>query len=382
MLARPEPAFLMIADISGYTGFLAGAELDHAQDILADLVSTVVRGVRPPFRLSKLEGDAAFVHLAGDAIDPSRLLDTVEATYFAFRRRLRDIKQSTTCDCNACVLMPHLDLKFVVHHGSVIHQRVAGREELVGSDVIVTHRLLKNDVIASGGPAAYALFTDACLRAAGADPSQLGLVEHRETYDVGEIVGWVDDLTGAWAREVERRRLVVDPADAMVVRRRLPVPPSVAWDRLTSPAERPRWSMGVTGVVEATSGGRRGIGTTNHCIHGAEAVVEEILDWEPFDHVTLRSTLPAPGAPKLISSIVLEADGDGTEVSMRYERPRSKGAIEFFEAMAEPYRLLIEASLGTLVAQLEAEKAASGRGPELEPALPESDARFLTPITG
>ena len=47
MLNQPEPACLVIADISGYTGFLAGAELDHAQDILADLMATVVGGFRP-----------------------------------------------------------------------------------------------------------------------------------------------------------------------------------------------------------------------------------------------------------------------------------------------------------------------------------------------
>ncbi|MEW5992496.1 MAG: hypothetical protein AB1736_14295 [Chloroflexota bacterium] len=38
MQQRPEPACLLIADISGYTGYLAGVELDHAQDILADLM--------------------------------------------------------------------------------------------------------------------------------------------------------------------------------------------------------------------------------------------------------------------------------------------------------------------------------------------------------
>jgi hypothetical protein len=29
-------ACLLRADISGYTGYLAGVEIDHAQDILAD----------------------------------------------------------------------------------------------------------------------------------------------------------------------------------------------------------------------------------------------------------------------------------------------------------------------------------------------------------
>ncbi|MBI2762184.1 MAG: hypothetical protein HYX54_00265 [Chloroflexi bacterium] len=41
MQNRAEPACLIIADIAGYTGYMAGVELDHAQDILADLMGTV-----------------------------------------------------------------------------------------------------------------------------------------------------------------------------------------------------------------------------------------------------------------------------------------------------------------------------------------------------
>ena len=89
MLPKPESACLLIADISGYTGYLAGVELDHAQDILADLMDTIVDALRPPFHLSKLEGDAAFVYLASSDLDGSLLQDIVEATYFTFRRRLR-----------------------------------------------------------------------------------------------------------------------------------------------------------------------------------------------------------------------------------------------------------------------------------------------------
>ena len=69
MLARTEPACLVIADIAGYSGYLAGVELDHAQDILADLIDTVVRALRPAFKLAKLEGDAAFVWVATETVD-------------------------------------------------------------------------------------------------------------------------------------------------------------------------------------------------------------------------------------------------------------------------------------------------------------------------
>ena len=98
------------------------------------------------------------------------LLDTIERCYFGFRRRRRDVRQATSCECNACIRIPDLDLKFVVHHGEAIVQKVAGRQELLGSDVIVVHRLLKNDVVERLGIEAYALLSQAAIDAAGLDP--------------------------------------------------------------------------------------------------------------------------------------------------------------------------------------------------------------------
>ncbi len=144
MLPKPETACFLIADISGYTSFLAGVELDHAHDIIADLMDTVVRRLRPPFRLAKFEGDAAFFYAVADKLDGSVLQDAIESAYFAYRKRLRNIKQASSCECKACSRMQGLDLKFVSHHGEFIKHRMAGREELAGRDVIVIHRLLKN----------------------------------------------------------------------------------------------------------------------------------------------------------------------------------------------------------------------------------------------
>jgi hypothetical protein len=81
MLPKPELAYFAIADISGYTSFLAGVELDHAQDIIADFMDTVVKGLRPPFRLAKFEGDAAFVYAVAEKVDGSLLQDAIESAY-------------------------------------------------------------------------------------------------------------------------------------------------------------------------------------------------------------------------------------------------------------------------------------------------------------
>ena len=383
MLNQPEPACLVIADITGYTSYLAGVELDHASDILADLMDTVVRSLRPAFRLAKLEGDAAFAYVITATVDASGLMDTIERTYFAFRRRLRDIGQASTCDCNACMRMPNLDLKLLAHHGTIGRQRVAGLEELVGSPVIVAHRLLKNAITETTGIAAYALYTDDCLRVAGVEPSTLGLREHRETYDhLGEIVGWVADLDAAWRADKERTRVIIEPDAAMFsLEFDLPAPPAIAWEYLTSPARRPRWQAGVNAVIEQTAGGRRGVGTTNHCIHGKEASVEEILDWRPPDHYTMRVQVPVPNAPKIRIAYILTETPEGTHVTMRIERPRSKADRAFLEVLLPQLEPIFRAgvvALEPLVAEEMARRTAESAA-RPEPDVPASVGRFLEP---
>jgi uncharacterized protein YndB with AHSA1/START domain len=370
-----EPACLVIADITGYTSYLAGVELDHAQDILADLMDTVVRALRPTFRLAKLEGDAAFTYVITATVDGSGLMDTVERTYFAFRRRLRDIGQASTCDCNACMRMPNLDLKLLAHHGTILRQRVAGREELVGSPVIVAHRLLKNAITEQTGIRAYALYTAECLAAAGIeDPAALGLIEHRETYDhLGEVVGWIADLDAAWRAALERDRVVIDRTSAMAVSEfELPGTPALVWDFVTSPARRVRWQAGVDSIEEATANGRRGVGTINHCIHGKDAIVEEIVDWRPPEYYTFDFKVPIPGAPKIRATEALTETPDGTRVTISIGRPRSSkdraflmGALPMIEPMFTAGRVALEPLLAEELARQAAE-AAGQREPELQ----------------
>ena len=384
MLSQPEPACLLIADISGYTSYLAGSELDHAQDVLADLMTTVVGALRPAFRLAKLEGDAAFVYVLADRLDGSQLLDTVEKTYFAFRRRLRDISQATACECNACVLMPRLDLKVLAHHGSIIRHRVAGREELVGSDVIVAHRLLKNRVVERLGTRAYAMFSDACISAMDVDPAALGMTELRDEYDgLGEVTGWVHDLGAAWTAELDRKRVVVTDRDAGYVFERVqPAPRDIVWSYMTDPALRPLWQAGVEAVDQLPTSPRRGVGTTNHCIHGADVLVEQILDWRPTDYVTHRTTMP--NGFTAMSTFAFADNPDGTRVRLLFTWGKSRKEREEQAATREFLAGLVERgqeTLNAVLAEEMARRASVAAETPPEPAAPESlDREIREPI--
>ena len=373
MLNQPEPACLVIADISGYTGFLAGAELDHAQDVLADLMSTVVAALRPNFRLAKLEGDAAFVFAMTETVDGPQLQDTIERCYFSFRRRLRDIGQASACECNACILVPKLDLKVVAHHGRIVRQRVASRDELFGSDVIVVHRLLKNHVADTTGTTAYALYTDACTAAMGlADPAGAGLVEHREEFEgVGEIGSWVRDLHAAWMDEQQRASLIVAPKDAFSTYEAIvAAPPAVAWEWATSPIRRPTWQFGVELVLpQGGPPGRRGTGTVNHCIHGKDKIIEEVLDWQPYDHVSYRTLLPIPNVPKLVNTFLFEDLDDGrTRVEVRVARLRSAKELAIEEAIRGGLDHTFNTGLAALTVVIDEWRA--GQAARAQPAEP------------
>jgi uncharacterized protein YndB with AHSA1/START domain len=292
-----ERGCLIIADISGYTKYLTGVELDHSTDILADLINTIVKAMAGTFTLAKLEGDAIFAYAADpeDLSEGPSLVTLIEGTYFAFRHRQSVIDRATSCTCDACSKIPTLNLKFVVHHGSYVIHEVAGSKELVGPDVIVAHRLLKNEIKERTGLNGYAYFSGNCAERYGLDSTALTLRPHTEVYDdVGEIEGWVHDLDTRWEEELERRvvRLSRDEPGVMVLEFEFTGPPALVWDHITSASKRLAWQLGTDDMIQDNPRGTRGVGTQNHCVHGDFTVEEEVLDWKPFDYVTINVESP------------------------------------------------------------------------------------------
>ncbi|MBA3779747.1 MAG: DUF2652 domain-containing protein [Chloroflexi bacterium] len=337
-MAVPETGFLVIADLTGYTAYLSGSELEHAPAIAGDLLETIVGRLEPPFRLTKFEGDAAFLFVEDGRADASLLLDAIEASYVAFRRRLRSIDQATSCACNSCRLAPRLDLKLFVHHGSFVRSRIASRDELAGPDVILVHRLLKGAAAADSRNQGFALFTANAVSALGLDPAALGLVPAEESIEhLGRVVTFNLDLEARWQVETDRRSLEVSDADvAFEVETTIAAEPPVVWAHLTSPSLRTLWEGPIV-IQETSPGGRRGVGTTAQCVTGRLATLEEIVDWQPYDHVGWRLAVPAIGLVAAIAD--LDVTQDGTRLRLRWAYlggpPVNEGEIRRIRAEKE-----------------------------------------------
>jgi uncharacterized protein YndB with AHSA1/START domain len=349
---------LVIGDISGYTGYLTGVELEHSHDVIADLLDTMVRAAEGTLTLSKLEGDAILWYRIGVG-DGIALLAAIEAVYAAFRRRVRTIVHQTTCTCNACRQIPDLDLKVVAHAGEFVVREIAGTKELVGGDVIVVHRLLKNHVIEEHGVPAYAFITDALLRDAGISIDGERHMEHYD--DVGDVPGRVIDLEQWLAEGHPTRDAYIAPTDAAVtLEYDLRTPPGVLWEYLTDPRKRMLWTAGVKRIDRDDPDSPLGAGSTNHCVHGAGATREEILDWAPYDSYTWTSTSPL-GVMRMTCELRPQADGGGTHVSWRIapQTARAKLALRF---VASNFRRSIGAGMQT-IERLAAAPPVSGAGP-------------------
>jgi hypothetical protein len=304
---------LLIADIGGYTRYLSGVELEHSTDVLADLLQTVVDALEPNVRIAKVEGDAVFVFDEGQADGPV-VVDAVTGAYIAFMRRRRSVLQLTTCPCDACRSIGELGLKVVAHRGDYATHEVAGATELVGREVILVHRLLKNDVIHRTGIGDYALYTDPLVRDLGLAPAALGWRSESLGYgDVGEVAVYVDDLASRWQGEAETAKHLIPETEGATVVWELPAPPPVVWERLSHPEHAIRFMADTASQTSPT--GARGPGTATHCVHGSQSYDLEVLDWIPYRLQALR--FRTRGLTFLYNSIYEELAPDRTRLTAR-----------------------------------------------------------------
>lgn len=322
--------YFVIADITGYTAFLTGSELEHAQDILKTLFDTLLDNIKPPLLLSNFQGDAILTYAPeGSFHQGQTLLEIVESIYGAFAHKIELMHHNTTCTCKACSNIPKLDLKVFVHYGEFVFQDMRGKAELSGPDVIIAHRMMKNDVKEKTGLHAYALFSKAAIDALGLQDFTCEMKPHSETYEhIGEVPMYAYCLKTMWEREREKRRVFIKSDEAwMTVERDIPFPPAAVWDLFNTPDKR-REMLAVEGVsITGKNNGRTSMGSTVHCYHGTAAPTDFIIvDWKPFEYMTEDVS----GIPMKLSARCttrFTPTEDGTLLAVYFTRPLSNHPV-------------------------------------------------------
>jgi hypothetical protein len=180
-MTETNRGFLVLADISGYTAFVTATELEHGPPIIAALLEGVIDRISPPLDVVQIEGDAVFaLGTDGAVVPPAVLLEVLRSGFAGFRARQAELAADESCSCRACCGVSALRLKIVGHHGVFLRQTIGGQPQVVGSDVILAHRLLKNGVARGES---YALFTRPAVDSMGVDPGTPGFAAHNEHYE-------------------------------------------------------------------------------------------------------------------------------------------------------------------------------------------------------
>lgn len=348
--ATAQTAHLVLADISGYTAFVADTELEHSREILNELLESLVRSIAQHLQVGQIEGDAIFALGPTLPDDPGAWL---EDCFVRFHRHLNAIKRVSTCPCRACANVGILTLKFVCHYGEYLPQSFLGKETFVGNAVNQVHRLLKNKVPSRE----YILVTTEVLQRLP-PATRERFTPHREEYDVGAIdCAWADLGPLRADPRTQEEVKVVDADHAQLSFEHVyAAPKDRLWALITDPRARQRW-MGedVTRIDYAPGARHTLIGAEYHCIHGQDefalmrvmdakrpaqvTIVIRVEGMVVWNTVTLEE-LP-DGRTKLVTRYHLgegisdEQRAMGTAMFSQYEREALENIAREIEAGAE-----------------------------------------------
>ena len=364
-MSAPQEGFLLIADITGYTGYLSSSELEHAQEVLQTLLELLIEHTKPPLVISRLAGDAVISYaLSASAVQGQTFIEMLENTYISFRKAIERMVLNNTCQCRACANIPALDLKFFSHYGTFAVQRLSTQDELVGSDVNLIHRLLKNHVTERTGLKAYTLYTQSALDRLGIEGIGGSMTSLTEEYEhLGEVRVWVQDMAAVWERRRKAVQVTIPPGEvALHGEIEIALPPYRVWDYLVQPEYRKIIFGSDKQNILDRRDGRVTEGSIYQCFHGKRVVAQTILEWLPFELMVTEDRLSA-NATALVE-LRLASDGDGTRLGVNVgTRGASAPARLVMKGMMAAVKKSKRAALAAFKQRVEREAEAAGEGP-------------------
>jgi uncharacterized protein YndB with AHSA1/START domain len=376
-----QQGYLLIADITGYTMYLSQSELEHAQEVLQTLLELLIEHTRPPLIISRLAGDAVISYaLPGGALQGQTFVEMVENTYIAFRRAIELMVLNNTCHCNACANVAALDLKFFIHFGTFAIQRLGGHDELVGSDVTLIHRLLKNHVTEQTGLRAYTLYTDAAIRQLGLADFCQKLRSHQETYEhLGMAELWLQDMHPVWQQKQATTHITIPPQRmTLQVEAEIAMPPELVWDYLSHPEFRSTLMGSDRQRLLNRTHGRIAPGSVFQCFHGDRVITQTILQWQPFEQMTSEDLTPIPRTYVLVD-LRLVPTGHGTRLIQTFSKAKGPLLGRILCDIVMPMRAnSVRQDVAAFQRQIEADLAARGGSPAGATISPEIITEAIT----
>lgn len=155
-----SPTLICIPDISGFTKFMSNVDIELAAKVIPSLLNNIIYSNEIDLKVSEIEGDAVLFYRTGKLPPFKDLIKQMRFFYTEFYKQLNSLDKSFSHLIKDNDIPEILGLKIILHYGKTVSAvSIGSRIKLMGEDVIIAHRLLKNNIPYDE----YLLISDALL---------------------------------------------------------------------------------------------------------------------------------------------------------------------------------------------------------------------------
>ena len=141
-----QAAFFCVPDITGFTKFIATTDIKFSREVIPALLRKLIDSNTLKMKIGEIEGDAIFFYKTGRLPLVSKVAAQCTALYKTFSDFIRSVKENDPENYELYLADSQLGLKIIIHFGHISISNIKGRIKLLGEDVIIAHKLLKNKI--------------------------------------------------------------------------------------------------------------------------------------------------------------------------------------------------------------------------------------------
>ncbi|WP_051189743.1 DUF2652 domain-containing protein [Daejeonella oryzae] len=153
------PTFFCVPDITGFTKFIATSDINFSKEVIPALLRKLIEANMVGMNVAEIEGDAIFFYKTGRLPSIQKVADQCKHIFQTFSDFLKQLQEAQPENYEKYLGDNQLGLKIVIHFGHISFSNIKGRVKLLGEDVIIAHKLLKNGIYELN----YVLLTDKYL---------------------------------------------------------------------------------------------------------------------------------------------------------------------------------------------------------------------------
>ncbi len=144
---KAQPTLICIPDISGFTQFMSDIDFELTSKVIPSLLNNIIYSNEIGLKVSEIEGDAVLFFRPGELPPFKELVRQCQFFYTEFYKQLTFLRKKYSDSDGASKIPKILGLKIILHYGQEVGLMSVGKNiKLIGEDVIVAHKFLKNNV--------------------------------------------------------------------------------------------------------------------------------------------------------------------------------------------------------------------------------------------